>query len=76
METQTEKSEKLTVYIHRDFEGDINRVTIVGKFGNVQYWYPMGQKHIESIDVTTHEKCRRQLGIDEISVNVKFIEKE
>jgi hypothetical protein len=73
---QIEKSEKLNVYIHRDSGGDINRVTIIGKFGNVQYWYPMGRKHIESIDVTTCEKCYRQLGMDDASINVKFIEEE
>lgn len=76
MEKQIEKSEKLTVYINRDPAGDIDHVTIVGKLGTVQYWYPMGGKHIESIDVMAREKCRRQLGTCASSINVKFIEEE
>jgi len=76
METQIEKSEKLTVYIHRDLAGDIESVTITGELCHVRYWYPMGGKHIESIDVLMRKKCRRQLGIDDIGINVKFIEEE
>ena len=76
MEKQIEKSEKLDVYINRDPAGDIDHVTIVGKLGTVQYWYPMGEKHIESIDVMAREECRRQLGTCASSINVKFIEEE
>lgn len=76
MEKQIERSEKLDVYITRDPAGDIEHVTIVGKLGRVQYWYPMGGKHIESIDVMMHEGCRRQLMPSASNVNVKFIEEE
>lgn len=76
MEKQIEKSEKLDVYITRDPAGDIEHVTIVGKLGRVQYWYPMGERHIESIDVMMREECRRQLMPSNSNVNVKFIEEE
>lgn len=76
MTTQKEESNKLTVYIRRDPGGDIEGVTIAGKFGRVQYWYPMQEKHIESIDVMMYKKCHRQLGMTASNVNIKFIEEE
>lgn len=76
MTVQLETSKKLTVYISRDSGEDIDSVTIVGKFGKVHYLYPMGEKHIESIDVTMHKECYRQLGTTDNDINVKFIEEE
>ena len=76
MTVQLEASKKLTVYISRDSGEDVDSVTIVGKFGKVHYLYPVGEKHIESIDVTMHKKCYRQLGMTASNVNIKFIEEE
>ena len=76
MKKQVEQSEKLSVYIDRDSAGNIDHVTVVGKLGRVQYWYPMGERHIESIDVMMREECRRQLVPSNSNVNVKFIEEE
>lgn len=76
MGKQVEQSEKLNVYIDRDSAGNIDHVTVVGKLGRVQYWYPMGERHIESIDVMMREECRRQLMPSNSNVNVKFIEEE